>query len=137
MAIIPLFEPDGLLPQGDYEASFAEIRQSVLVLGSGTSSSWDAEWRAKLVDNLEILTRQLWQAGIKEVFTDGSFAEDKDHPNDIDGYFVCDLDALKSGQLTRELNLHTTLGTTPAVAAGLAVETWNLTKLLQMASSCA
>jgi hypothetical protein len=57
------------------------------------------------VDNLEILTRQLWQVGITEVFADGSFAEDKDHPNDIDGYFVCGLDPLRTGELTRKLNL--------------------------------
>lgn len=35
---------------------------------------------------------------------DGSFAEDKDHPNDIDGYFICDLMHLASGRLERELN---------------------------------
>ena len=58
-----------------------------------------------MVDNLEILTRQLWQVGIREVYADGSFAEDKDHPNDIDGYFVCDLIQLSSGELTRQLNL--------------------------------
>lgn len=108
MAVIPAFDPNGLLPQGDYEVTFTELRQSVLVLGPGEPRefpSWDAGWRAKLVDNLEVLTRQLWQVGITEVFADGSFTEDKDHPNDIDGYFVCDLDRLKSGQLTRELNL--------------------------------
>lgn len=106
MAEIPPFEADGLLPAGDYEVSFAELRQSILVLGPGVVAiSWDTGWRAKLVDNLETLTRQLWQVGITEVFADGSFAEDKDHPNDIDGYFVCGLDPLRSGQLTRELNL--------------------------------
>jgi len=31
--------------------------------------------------------------------------EDKDHPNDIDGYFVCDLRRLASGELERDLNL--------------------------------
>jgi len=108
MAVIPPFEADGLLPSGDYEVSFDELRQSILVVGLGgatMSPTWDSGWRAKLVDNLEILTRQLWQVGITEVFADGSFAEDKDHPNDIDGYFVCGLDLLRSGQLTRELNL--------------------------------
>jgi hypothetical protein len=108
MAVIPPFEADGLLPPGDYEVAFDELRQSILVAGPGgvaMSPTWDADWRAKLVDNLEILTRQLWQVGITEVFADGSFAEDKDHPNDIDGYFVCGLDPLRSGQLTRELNL--------------------------------
>lgn len=106
--MIPPFQPDGLLPPGDYEASFAELRQSLLVLGPGganMSPAWDAKWRAKLVDNLELLTQQLWQIGIRDVFADGSFAEDKDHPNDVDGYFVCDRARLISGQLERDLNL--------------------------------
>jgi uncharacterized protein DUF6932 len=108
MAVIPPFEPDGLLPPGDYEVSFDELRHSVLVLGPGDPKdcpSWDARWREWLVGNLETLTRQLWQVGIKEVYADGSFAEDKDHPNDIDGYFVCDLQRLASGELSRQLNL--------------------------------
>ena len=67
--------------------------------------NWDAAWRARLVKNLETLTTQLWQVGITEVFADGSFAEDKDHPNDIDGYFVCELGRLQSGAMVRELNL--------------------------------
>jgi hypothetical protein len=67
-------------------------------------SSWDTPWRLQLVYNLEILARQLWQVGVRDVFADGSFAEDKDHPNDIDGYFVCRLDPLKTGELTRRLN---------------------------------
>jgi hypothetical protein len=89
MAVIPPFGPDGLLPPGDYEVSFDELRRSPLVLGPGDpreGTPWDTPWREELVGNLEILTRQLWQEGIREVFADGSFAEDKDHPNDIDGY---------------------------------------------------
>lgn len=46
------------------ELSFAELRQSVLVLGPGAPGAWptwDRVWRAKLVDNLEVLTRQLWR----------------------------------------------------------------------------
>jgi hypothetical protein len=108
MATIPDFQKDGLLPPGDYEVSFAELRGSVLVAGPADPKrypNWDAPWRETLVGNLEILARQLWQVGITEIFADGSFAEDKDHPNDIDGYFVCDLHRLSSGELTRELNL--------------------------------
>jgi len=94
------------LPAGDYELSFEELRRSRLVAGpGGTDSTWDAEWRKKLVDNLELMTRQLWQVGIREVFADGSFVEEKDHPNDIDGYFVCALAELASGELVRKLNL--------------------------------
>jgi len=108
MSAIPPFEPDGLLPPGDYEVSFGQLRDSVLVSGPADPEmypSWDTPWRRGLVSNLEILTQQLWKVGVSEVFADGSFAEDKDHPNDIDGYFVCDLDRLRTGELTRELNL--------------------------------
>src|SRR5215469_5763656 len=106
--MIPPFLPTGPLPPGDYEVSFSELRHSVLVQGlsgAGVSPTWDAPWRRRLVENLEVLTTQLWRAGIREVFADGSFAEDKDHPNDIDGYFVCDLARLSSGDLARQLNL--------------------------------
>lgn len=105
---IPGFDNDGLLPQGDYSVTIPQLRESVLVHGPRgleAKTTWDAGWRAQLVDNLEILVHQLWQIGISEVFADGSFAEDKDHPNDIDGYFVCDLDYLASGRLQRDLNL--------------------------------
>jgi hypothetical protein len=108
MATIPAFDSGGLLPPGDYEVSFDELKQSILVKGlpnPGIHSAWDAVWRAKLVENLEVLTHQLWQVGVREVFADGSFAEDKDHPNDIDGYFVCDLHRLVTGDLARQLNL--------------------------------
>lgn len=106
--MIPEFTKEGFLPAGDHEATFTELRESSLVVGgdlSERSSTWDSKWRATLVDNLEVLTRQLWSVGIAEVFADGSFAEDKDHPNDIDGYFVCDLTRLATGELERELNL--------------------------------
>ena len=108
MSVIPLFEHDGILPSGDYEVSVDELRHSVLAFrpnAANESSSWDTAWRLRLTDNLEILTRQLWQVGIREIFADGWFAEDKDHPNDIDGYFVCSLDLLKTGVLARRLNL--------------------------------
>ncbi|MGH9436790.1 MAG: DUF6932 family protein [Terriglobia bacterium] len=104
--MIPDFDSDGLLSPGDYEVSFDDLRQSVLVAGSGNRKGyWDAAWRAQLVDNLEVLTRQLWSVGIRDIYADGSFAEDKDHPNDIDGYFVCDLSQLITGDLERQLNL--------------------------------
>jgi hypothetical protein len=51
------------------------------------------------------MVRQRWHVGIKDIFIDGSFVEDKDHPNDIDGYFVCDLMELATGRLERNLNL--------------------------------
>jgi hypothetical protein len=106
--VIPSFQPNGLLPPGDYEVSFAELRRSVLTdgpSGSPDQETWDGIWRKRLVDNLEVLTKQLWQVGIRDIYADGSFAEDKDHPNDIDGYFVCELRMLASGELARQLNL--------------------------------
>jgi hypothetical protein len=108
MATIPPFDADGLLPPTDYELSLDELRQSILVSGPGNAvayPSWDKPWRERLVNNLEVLTRQLWQVGISEIFADGSFAEDKEHPNDIDGYFECDLKELMTGELERKLNL--------------------------------
>src|SRR5579862_3823044 len=104
---IPAFDADGLLPPADYELSFDELRDSILVAGPNdpAHSSWDWQWRRLLVGNLEILTRQLWQVGIRQVFADGSFVEEKDHPNDIDGYFTCELRELATGELTRRLNL--------------------------------
>jgi hypothetical protein len=107
MGRIPEFAEHGTLPPGDYEVSLDELRRSILVGGPkerGRHPNWDARWRSHLVDNLAILVRELWQVGFTEVFIDGSFAEDKDHPNDIDGYFDCDLMRLASGELERELN---------------------------------
>lgn len=105
MMPLPPFTADGLLPPGDYQLTLHELRESLLVLGDHRSPTWDVAWRRHLVDNLDVLVRQLWRVGIREIFVDGSFVEDKDHPNDIDGYFVCDLLQLASGELERELNL--------------------------------
>ena len=107
MVELPPFTIDGLLPPGEYVLTLEELRQSALVLGPGDPTlypNWDAGWRQKLVANLAILVRQLWTIGVTEIFIDGSFVEDKDHPNDIDGYFVCDLRRLASGELQRGLN---------------------------------
>ena len=82
-----------------------QLEQSYLVTGTGVASEhWDSPWREHLVRNVRVLVGQLWNVGITEIFVDGSFVEDKDHPNDIDGYFVCDLRRLVSGDLQRDLN---------------------------------
>ena len=57
-----------------------------------------------LVSNLEILVDQLWQVGITRIYANGSFVEEKDRPNDIDGYFECELRHFVSGRLERDLN---------------------------------
>jgi hypothetical protein len=106
---LPEFDDDGLLPPGDYALSLAQLKVSMLVtgpqsLGRCGRAGWDSPWRATLVDNLAIMVGHLWRVGVTEVFVDGSFVEDKCHPNDIDGYFHCDLDRLASGDLERRLN---------------------------------
>ena len=92
--MIPNFNNDGLLPPSDYLLSIAELKTSHLVVGNGSSPHWNTSWRRTLVENLEKMISQLWQIGITEIYIDGSFVEDKDHPNDIDGYFVCELQDL-------------------------------------------
>lgn len=102
---IPNFNDRGLLPPEDYEVTFGELRNSILVNGPGPkkNSSWDSKWRLKLIANCEILVNQLYQTGITEIFMNGSFVEEKDHPNDIDGYFECAFSKFVSGQVQREL----------------------------------
>lgn len=105
MTPIPEFDERGLLPPGDYKVTFDQLRASVLVIGPSVPiEGWHTEWRRHLVDQAENLVRQLRQVGVTEVFLDGSFVEDKPHPNDIDGYFICDAFDIASGALERKLN---------------------------------
>jgi hypothetical protein len=98
------FDHRGLLPARDYPLTFRELRTSVLVVGPPGNEDWDCAWRATLVDNLEVLVKQLWTIGIADIYINGSFVEMKTHPNDIDGYFVTDLKRFATGDLERELN---------------------------------
>ena len=85
--LLPEFTRNGVLPVGDDPLTLNELRESVLVRGpSGRrkSSRWDSVWRVVLLENLAILVTELWQIGISEIFVDGSFVKDKDHPNHID-----------------------------------------------------
>ena len=82
-----------------------ELKDSMLVEGPGEGyPNWDAEWRAKLVENLRVLVVQLWEVGVTEIFVNGSFVEDKEHPGDIDGCFECSFMDVATGHLRRELN---------------------------------
>jgi len=102
---LPFFTPGDVLPTGDYTLTLEELRHSHLVTGKDNPSlNWDSIWRGKLVTNLSILVRQLWQVGVDRIFVDGSFVENKDHPNDIDGYFETDIMRIVSGSLVQELN---------------------------------
>jgi hypothetical protein len=104
-SILPSFNNDGVLPAGDYLLTLDELRECHLVTGKGNpSNSWDSAWRRELVEGLTIMVEQLRAVGVTEIFVNGSFVQNKDHPGDIDGYFVADLKALASGQLEADLN---------------------------------
>jgi hypothetical protein len=104
--MLPRFTSEGYLPPGDYELTLDELRESMLVSGpSDGYPNWDRDWRYQLVDNLAVLIAQLVKVGIGGIYIDGSFVEDKEHPNDIDGYFDCDLMMLATGRLQTQLNL--------------------------------
>ena len=99
------FTTEGVLPPGDYPMTLAELADSSLVHRLGSEpSTWDSAWRAQLVRNLGVLVEQLWRVDIDVIYVNGSFVEDKTHPNDIDGYFECDVRYLASGGLERDLN---------------------------------
>lgn len=103
---LPAFNSHGLLPVGDSVLTPGQLATSRLVRGSPgrkRSRHWDVSWRAQLVENLSILAAELEAVGIFEIYVNGSFVEEKDHPNDIDGYFVCDIERFLSGRLEREL----------------------------------
>ncbi len=98
------FNAAGVLPQ-DYEVTLEEIRQSLLVNGpEPIKPNWDVNWRRNLVDNAEVLVRQLWDAGITTVYLNGSFVQSIGHPGDIDGCFECDYEEWASGALADRLN---------------------------------
>lgn len=87
---LPRFTADGPLPPDDHQLTIAELRRSYLVTGEGLGIlTWDSAWRAKLVDNLEVFVRQLWQVGVERIFVNGSFVTSKPDPGDIDAYFEC------------------------------------------------
>jgi hypothetical protein len=102
---LPSFNSLGVLPPGDYQMTLQELASSFLVIGGDEFPDCDRKWCQVLVERLSILVRQLWAVGIDEIYIDGSFVEDKIHPNDIDGYFVCDLMRFANGDIERELNL--------------------------------
>lgn len=100
MAIPAAFNSDGVLDPGTYHATFSDLRNSILVLGDGSSQTWDSAWRSELVDNAELLVNQLNKVGVNDIYLDGFFVEDKDHPNDIDGYFDPHLSMMSPADMT-------------------------------------
>ncbi len=98
------FDTRGMLPPGDYPMTLAGIRRSILIAGPPGRESWNRTWREWLLDHFETLVMQLWGVGIEEIYLAGSFVSDRDHPGDLDGYFICDRAAYKTRALHRALN---------------------------------
>jgi hypothetical protein len=102
---LPYFTENDVLPVGDHSLTLDELRECHLVTGEGNpSKTWDAGWRLQLVKNLEVMVVQLWAVGVVNIFVNGSFCENKDHPHDIDGYFEVDRERMLKGSLETELN---------------------------------
>lgn len=53
--LVPSFTEEGLIPPGDYEVTFGELWESILVVGPEPESPWGDEWDG---DWREHLTRQ-------------------------------------------------------------------------------
>lgn len=77
--MIPDFVDDtGYLPAGVHDATFQQVQQRF-----GYNMR-----RVRLLDGLRNVLRQLFEAGIEEVYLGGSFVTKAPLPNDIDGYWV-------------------------------------------------
>jgi hypothetical protein len=85
---LPTSFTEGILPDYIYEISEKDIRSSILINGDKSSDlTWDKEHRKKLFDGFMVLANELKSCGFDHIFLDGSFVEEKGHPNDIDAYF--------------------------------------------------
>jgi hypothetical protein len=103
MGLVPPFTNEGVLPAGDYLLTLDELMVSPLVVGWPDEAPCDTAWRQTLAKNVSVMVGHLKHIGIRDVFIDGSFVENKPHPNDIDGYFICDRDLYYDGELEASL----------------------------------
>ena len=67
------FNDFGLLAPGDYELTIPELKNSLLVKGPEDGSLWDENWRLHLVEQLEIMVKQLWSVGLTDIYIDRIF----------------------------------------------------------------
>lgn len=80
MATIPSFDAEGLLPAGDYEVSFGELRASILVVGPNdpvSYPSWDRPWREKFgmpVSGRFLLTARLQRIKTTRMISTGTLS---------------------------------------------------------------
>ena len=64
------FTIDELLPPGDHELTLSALRSSLLVVGDGSSDGWNASWRLKLVERLNLLDPHKCWRGMRTVERD-------------------------------------------------------------------
>jgi hypothetical protein len=77
--LIPPFDPEtGALPPGDHQATLEEIRKRFAFTPR----------RRWLLKGLRAAVEAFWNAGIEEIYIDGSFCMEKPDPGDVDGYWV-------------------------------------------------
>ncbi len=67
--------------------TFSELRKSNLI--HHQVPSWDTGWRLHLLEQCEVMVKQLWAIGITDIYLDGSFVEEKAHPSDISTSVKC------------------------------------------------
>jgi hypothetical protein len=75
--MIPQFTEEGLLPPGIHETDLEELEEKM---------GWSRR-RRELLEGLEKALGLMASHGVRRVYLDGSFASDKDRPNDIDGCY--------------------------------------------------
>jgi hypothetical protein len=96
--VIPKFNENGYLPEGIHDATFAEFQQRFV---------WNGK-RLQLLDGLRQVVRQLWDAGVEEIYIAGSFITAAPLPNDVDGYWVYrkGIDLSKIDPVILNMNIH-------------------------------
>ena len=75
--MIPRFTDQGLLPPGVHETDLEELEERM---------GWSRK-RRELLGGLEGALELMASCGVVRAYLDGSFARDKDRPNDVDGCY--------------------------------------------------
>lgn len=76
---IPALTPEGVLPIGDHDATLAEVEAAFGISNYG---------RRKLCESLARVVERLREAGIVDIWVDGSFTTAKQSPRDVDLVYV-------------------------------------------------
>lgn len=76
---IPQFNAYGLLPPGFHPAIVEELKRKI---------GFSPKRRSLIEDGLELVTKELVEMGVLELYVDGSFVEQDPSPGDLDGYVL-------------------------------------------------